>query len=166
VSARGTSRFWLPVLAAAAAAIVVASLGATMTDLGPWYQSLTKPSWQPPDWAFGPAWTVIFALAAISGVIAWRFAETDAQREWIIGLFAINGVLNILWSALFFRFHRPDWALYEVVPLWLSILVPIIAFSRYAKTASLLLVPYLAWVSFAALLNYEIVRLNGPLGGG
>jgi translocator protein len=166
VSARGTSSFWLPVLAAAAAAIVVASLGATMTDLGPWYQSLTKPSWQPPDWAFGPAWTVIFALAAISGVIAWRLAETDAQREWIIGLFAINGVLNILWSALFFRFHRPDWALYEVVLLWLSVLVLIVAFWRYAKAASWLLVPYLAWVSFAALLNYEIVRLNGPLGGG
>jgi translocator protein len=166
VSARGSSTLWLPVLAAAAAAIVVASLGATMTDLGPWYQSLTKPSWQPPDWAFGPAWTVIFALAAISGVIAWRRAETDAQREWIIGLFAINGVLNILWSALFFRFHRPDWALYEVAFLWLSVLVLIITFSRYAKAASWLLVPYLAWVSFAALLNYEVVRLNGPFGGG
>jgi benzodiazapine receptor len=119
VSTKGSSSLWLPVLAAAAAAIVVASLGMTMTDLGPWYQGLQKPSWQPPDWAFGPAWTVIFALAAISGVVAWRNAETDAQREWIIILFAINGTLNILWSALFFRFHRPDWALYEVAFLWL-----------------------------------------------
>jgi translocator protein len=156
----GQSRLWLPVLAAASAAIVVALLGASMTDLGPWYQSLEKPSWQPPDWLFGPAWTVIFALAAMSGVAAWRAARDDASREWVIGLFAINGVLNILWSALFFRLHRPDWALVEVVLLWASILVPIVVFVRYSKAASALLVPYLAWVSFAALLNLEIVRLN------
>jgi translocator protein len=166
VSARGSSSLWVPVLAAAAAAIVVASVGSTMTDLGPWYQSLKKPSWQPPDWAFGPAWTLIFALAAIAGVVAWRRAETDAQREWIIVLFAINGVLNILWSTLFFRFHRPDWALYEVALLWLSVVVPIVVFARYAKAASWLLAPYLAWVTFAALLNFGVVKLNGPFGGG
>ena len=157
---------WLPVLGAGAAALLVASLGATITDLGPWYQSLQRPSWQPPDWLFGPAWTIIFALAAISGVVAWRNAPTDADREWIIGLFAINGVLNILWSALFFRMHRPDWALFEVAFLWLSILLPIIVFYRYARLASWLLVPYLAWVTFAAALNLAIVRLNGPFGGG
>ena len=158
------SNLWLPVLGAAAAAILVASLGATMTELGPWYHELKKPSWQPPDWLFGPAWTLIFALAACAGVVAWRNARSDADREWIIGLFAINGTLNVLWSALFFRLHRPDWALIEVALLWLSMLVPMIVFSRYAKTASLLLVPYLAWVSFAAFLNFEIVRLNGPFG--
>lgn len=155
---------WMPVLAAGAAALLVASLGATMTDLGPWYQSLEKPSWQPPDWLFGPAWTIIFALAAVSGVVAWRDAPTDADREWVIGLFAINGVLNILWSALFFRLHRPDWALIEVAALWLSILLPIIIFARYSKLASLLLLPYLAWVSFAAILNLAIVQLNAPFG--
>jgi len=90
-------------------------------------------------------------------------ARTDAEREWIIGLFAINGTLNVVWSALFFRLHRPDWALIEVVFLWLSVLVPMIVFSRYAKLASWLL-PYLVWVSFAAFLNWEIVRLNGPFG--
>lgn len=158
------STFWLPVLAAAAAAILVASLGATMTDLGPWYQNLEKPSWQPPDWLFGPAWTVIFALAATSGVLAWQNAPTESQREWVIGLFAINGTLNVVWSLLFFRLQRPDWALIEVAFLWLSVLVPILVFWRYDKTAGWVLVPYLAWVSFAALLNWEIVRLNGPFG--
>jgi benzodiazapine receptor len=160
----GTANLWLSVLGAAAAAVLVASLGATMTDLGPWYQALEKPSWQPPDWLFGPAWTLIFALAAIAGVIAWRRAETDSQREWIIALFAINGTLNILWSALFFRLHRPDWSLIESVFLWLSVLALILAFYRYARRASWLLVPYLAWVTFAMILNYAIVRLNGPFG--
>ena len=98
-----------------------------------------------------------------SAGVAWRNARTDAEREWIIGLFAINGTLNVVWSALFFRLHRPDWALIEVVFLWLSVLVPMIVFSRYAKLANWLL-PYLVWVSFAAFLNWEIVRLNGPFG--
>lgn len=159
------SGLWLPVLAAGAAAIVVAMLGGTMTDIGPWYQSLKKPDWQPPDWAFGPAWTVIFALAALSAAFAWRDAPTHGAREWVIGLFAVNGVLNVLWTALFFRLHRPDWALIEVVLLWLSILVPLLVFARYSRPAALLLVPYLAWVSFAAYLNYTIVALNGPFGG-
>jgi translocator protein len=160
------SSLWLPVLGAAAAAILVASLGSTMTEHEPWYHELNKPSWQPPDWLFGPAWTLIFALAACAGVLAWRNARTEADRDWIIGLFAINGTLNVLWSALFFRLQRPDWALIEVAFLWLLVLVPIIVFSSYAKSASLLLVPYLAWVNFAALLNWEIVRLNGPFGAG
>jgi benzodiazapine receptor len=159
------SSLWLPVLGGAAAAILVAVLGGSMTDLGPWYQALKKPSWQPPDWLFGPAWTIIFALAAASGIVAWRNAVTDAQREWIIGLFAINGTLNVVWSMLFFRFQRPDWALIESAFLWLSVLIPMIVFSRYSKTSSWLLVPYLAWVTFAAFLNWEIVRLNGPFGG-
>ena len=115
--------------------------------------------------AVRPGLDADFALAAAAGVVAWRNARTDAEREWIIGLFAINGTLNVVWSALFFRLHRPDWALIEVVFLWLSVLVPMIVFSRYAKLASWLLVPYLVWVSFAAFLNWEIVRLNGPFGG-
>jgi translocator protein len=155
------SSLWIPVLVAACAAIVVAVLGASITELGPWYRNLKKPEWQPPDWVFGPAWTIIFALAAVSGITAWRAAPSESSREWVIGFFAINGFLNVLWSALFFRLQRPDWALIEVAFLWLSILVPVVAFSRYSMPASALLVPYLAWVSFAALLNFEVARLNG-----
>jgi len=156
------SPLWTQVLAAAAAAVVVAALGATMTDIGPWYQSLDKPWFQPPDWAFGPAWTVIFALAALAGVTAWRAAPTGANREWIIGLFAINGFLNVLWTILFFRLQRPDWALIEVGVLWLSVLVLLIYLGRMSKLAGALILPYLAWVAFAGLVNYEVVRLNGP----
>jgi len=154
----------LPIAVAAGSAILVASVGATMTDIGPWYQGLAKPSWQPPDWLFGPAWTLIFALAALSAATAWRDAPDQASREWMVGLFAINGVLNILWSALFFRLRRPDWALVEVAFLWLSVLALILLLRRYSRLAAWLLSPYLAWVTFAAVLNLAVVRLNAPFG--
>jgi translocator protein len=154
--------FWRPVVIAAAAAIFIGVLGGTLTDTGPWYQSLHKPPWQLPDWLFGPAWTLIFALATASAVYAWRRASNRVEREWVVGLFALNGFFNVLWSTLFFAMRRPDWALIEVVFLWLSILLPIIVFWRFAKPASLYLVPYILWVSFAAFLNLTVVRLNAP----
>jgi len=149
-------------LAAAAAASFVAILGASLTDIGPWYQALNKPSWQPPDWLFGPAWTLIFALTALSGVISWRATRRRADREWLIGLFALNGFLNILWSLLFFRLRRPDWALAEVALLWTSVLLLVVVTGRHSGTARWLLLPYLIWVAFAGWLNLAIVRLNGP----
>ena len=133
-----------------------------MTDIGPWYLSLKQPAWKPPDWAFGPAWTIIFALAAASGVAAWRSAPSQASREWLLGLFALNGFLNVLWSLLYFRLQRPDWALMEVGLLWLSVLLLMVVTGRYSRKASLLLAPYLVWIAFAAALNAATVRLNGP----
>jgi translocator protein len=153
-----------PVVLAALAAAVVAGLGALMTDLGPWYQALAQPAWKPPDWAFGPAWTLIFALVAASGAQAWRAAPGQAQREWLLALFALNGFLNVLWSLLYFRLHRPDWALMEVGVLWLSVLLLMVVIWRYSRGASLLLLPYLAWIAFAGALNAATVRLNGPFG--
>jgi tryptophan-rich sensory protein len=151
-----------PIVVAGLAALFVAVLGGTLTDIGPWYQNLAKPSWQPPDWIFGPAWTLIFALAAISAATAWRYAPRRETREWLVALFALNGFLNLLWSLLFFRMRRPDLAFIEVFLLWGSILVLILFLRRLSPTASLLLWPYLAWVTFAAVLNWAIVRLNGP----
>ena len=88
---------------AAAWGIAVAGCGAWLTDISSWYHAIRKPSWQPPDWLFGPAWTVILGLASYSAYLAWRDAETPAGRTQIAGLFIINGLLNILWSPLFFR---------------------------------------------------------------
>lgn len=150
------------VLIAAGAAMAVAALGGTITDLGAWYRGLHKPPWQPPDAAFGVIWTVIFALCACAGSIAWRKAASRRTREWLIGLFALNGFLNVLWSLLFFRLHRPDWGLVEVADLWLSILFLMVFLARTSATASALLAPYLVWVTIAAALNFEVVRLNGP----
>lgn len=153
-----------PVLVAASAALFVAVLGGLMTDIGDWYLDLSQPAWKPPDWAFGPAWTLIFALAAYSGVEGWRAAPDQASREWLIGLFALNGFLNVLWSLLFFRLQRPDWALYEVGFLWLSVLLLMVVLRRYSRKASWLLLPYLIWIAFAAALNAATVSLNGPFG--
>lgn len=155
-----TQRQLVPVMIAALVAVLVASLGASVTDLGPWYQSLRKPAWQPPDWLFGPAWTVIFALTALSAAQAWRDAPDQASREWMVGLFALNGFLNVLWSFLFFRLQRPDLALVEVVAFWLSIVALIVVLNRYSRTAGLLLIPYLVWVGFAGVLNWAILSLN------
>lgn len=159
------SRSWaIPVIFAALAALGIAMLGATMTDLGPWYQSLQKPEWTPPGPAFPIAWTGIFALAAWAAVTAWRAAPNTRQADWLIGMFALNGFLNIMWSILFFRLQRPDWAFFEVLLLWLSIAALVVQCWRYSRLSALLLLPYLVWVTIAAALNWRVVELNGPFG--
>jgi len=160
-----TKRFpFRAVLVAAASAIAVAGIGGSLTTIGPWYRHLHKPSWTPPDVAFGVIWTLIFALATVSAVTAWVGAKSQTRREWLIGLFALNGFLNILWTLLFFRLERPDWALIEVAPFWLSIAILIGFIWRLSRTASLLLIPYLIWVSIATKLNLDIVHLNPRAG--
>ncbi len=149
---------------AAGAASLVAAVGATLTDLGPWYRSLAQPAWAPPDLLFPVAWTTIFALAALSAATAWRTIADPRQREWLVALFAFNGFLNLLWSLLFFRARRPDWALAEVGLLWVSILLLILFVRRHSQPAAWLLLPYLGWVSVAAVLNLAVVRLNAPFG--
>lgn len=151
---------WIPWLVGIAGATVVAVAGMMLTDIGPWYRALRKPSWQPPDWAFGPAWTLIFTAAVFSGVEAWTRAGDETTRTTVLVLFAINGLANMAWSWLFFTRKRPDWALLEIPVLWLSIATPIVVFLPFAPLASALLVPYLLWVSFAGFLNWTIVRLN------
>ncbi len=143
------------------AGAVTLGVGGVLTEIGPWYRGLRKPSWQPPDWLFGPAWTVIMALAAWSGVVAWRHAPGVPERAMVMALFVLNSILNIGWSLFFFKWRRPDWALLEVVPLWGSVLLLILEVGGYSARGAWLLVPYLAWVSFAAYLNRTIVRLNG-----
>ncbi len=155
----GDQKF-LIIAVAAGAAIVVAVLGAVLTDIGDWYFSLQKPAWQPPDWAFGPAWTIVFTTTATAGVIAWL--RGPDERALIGTAFVVNGILNVAWSLLFFRLRRPDWALVEVVVFWLSIAALIVICGRVDRLAGWLLVPYIAWVSFATFLNFTIVKLNRP----
>jgi translocator protein len=154
----------LAIAIAAMWGLLVAGLGAWLTELSPWYYALRKPAWQPPDWLFGPAWSVILALASLAAFLAWRNAQDRPSRILIIVLFSANGVLNLLWSPLFFTRRRPDWALAEVPFLWLSIMAPIVLLAPISRAASLLMVPYLVWVSFALVLNLAIVRLNRPFG--
>ncbi len=153
---------WDAVLIAGLAAILIAAIGATMTDLGPWYQNLQQPSWRIPDAAFGVVWTVIFSLAALSAAKGWTSTRSPSKRQGLVTLFAFNGFFNVLWSLLFFKMQRPDYALTEVAFLWLTVLALIIYLWPISKRASILLWPYLIWVSIAAFLTYEIVQLNGP----
>ncbi len=152
------------IAAAAGAALAVGAIGGTLTDISPWYLNLAMPSWKPPDWAFGPIWTAILSLAAAAGVISWRREPTPIGRRRILTLFALNGSFNVIWSLLFFKLQRPDLALWEVGGLWLSILLLILAFRRGAPLASLLLTPYLIWVTIASALNYQVVEMNAPFG--
>ncbi len=154
----------LPIVIAAVLALGTAVVGGTITVLDEWYYSLQQPGWAPPGYMFGIIWTAIFALIAIAGVLGWEKAPTRRDAEVMLGMFAFNGFLNLLWSFLFFRMQRPDWAFYELILLWISIAGLIVFCGRFSKLSSVLLVPYLVWVTIAGALNYQVVQLNGPFG--
>ena len=150
------------VIAAIVWAVLLGGLGGALTTIGPWYRNLRKPVFQPPDWLFGPAWTVILGVTAWAGVVAWNATADPAAHRVIVILYAVNFVAHFAWSPLFFTVKRPDWALIEVVFLWLSVLALAVFLRPISVAASWMIVPYLAWVSFAAILNLAIVRLNAP----
>ncbi|MCA3559680.1 MAG: tryptophan-rich sensory protein [Aestuariivirga sp.] len=156
--------FLWPLGIASVAAIVVAIAGAVLTETGPWYGNLKKPSWKPPDWAFGPVWTTIFVLTVIATALAWQAAAGTGARPLIFWALAINAVVNIAWSGIFFKLRRPDWALREVVLLWCSVLSLVLVLGSVSAWAGVLLLPYLLWVSAASVLNLRIVQMNGPFG--
>lgn len=152
----------LTIFIAASTAVIVLVVGAKLTTVGEWYKNLIKPRWNPPDWIFGPAWTVILGLAACAGVLSWNNAYQWNEKLLVLTLFAINIFFHVLWSPLFFNLRRPDWALVEIPFLWLSIVGLIIGLAPISSVASYLLLPYLLWVSFATFLNWKIVKLNAP----
>jgi tryptophan-rich sensory protein len=131
----------------------------TASEVPGWYRTLAKPAIAPPDWVFGPAWTLLYALMAIA---AWRVWESAASplRTWGLALFLVQLILNFAWSLIFFRQHDLGAALAEVVVLWVAIGVTTLVFSRVSPAAAWLMAPYLAWVTFAAVLNAAFWRLN------
>lgn len=150
----------LPIIVAALVTVLMLGIGGALTNVGPWYAALQKPTWNPPNWVFGPAWTLILGLAAWAGVLGWEAAASGQGRTLVVALFAVNIVLHMLWSPLFFNLQRPDWALVEIPFLWLSIVALMVVLAPLSMLAALLLMPYLLWVTFAAGLNLAIVRLN------
>lgn len=127
-----------------------------------WYPSLRKPTWTPPAWLFGPVWTVLYLCMAVAAWLVWRRAERPERRTALI-LFAIQLVLNVAWSGLFFGLGRPGLAFAEILVLWGAIAATLWAFGRVSTPAAWLFVPYLAWVSFAAALNGSIWWMNSGL---
>lgn len=152
------------VVVAVGCLVALLAAGGLATEVGPWYRDLRKPSWNPPDWLFGPAWTVILGLATWAGVLAWDAAPDSVARTRVAVLFGANALLHFLWSPLFFKWRRPDWAFVEVWFLWASVLALAVGLWPYSQLAGWLMVPYLLWVTFAAYLNYVIVQLNRPFG--
>jgi tryptophan-rich sensory protein len=126
---------------------------------GEWYASLKKPSWNPPGWVFGPVWTALHAMMAVAAWLVWKRGGWAAQRR-PLALFLGQLILNAAWTPLFFGLHRPGLAFAEIVLLWLAIAATLVAFRPVSRVAAWLLAPYLAWVSFAAGLNFTLWRLN------
>ena len=148
---------------AAGCALALGVAGGATTPLTPWYRNLAKPSWQPPDWLFGPAWSLILVGAATAAVFGWNAAGPDGRTDLIIA-FAVNAVFFLLWSPLFFVAKRPDWAMIEWVFLWASVAAVAYVVWRESPFGALFVLPYLAWVSFAGVLNRAIVIRNRPFG--
>jgi tryptophan-rich sensory protein len=132
---------------------------ATTSEIQTWYRTIDKPSWNPPDAVFGPVWTVLYLLMATAAWLVWRSGELSATRI-ALGWFAVQLVLNTLWSFLFFGMHQPGWAFAELLLLWLVIAATAAQFFSHSRPAGWLMMPYLAWVTFAGALNFAIWQLN------
>ena len=132
----------------------------TITGVNSWYQTIEKPSWNPPNWIFGPVWTTLYILMGISLYLVWKSSAEWRIKKTAILLFSLQLLLNFFWSYIFFNQQQIGLAFVDIVLMWFSILATIILFSRINIAAGWLLVPYISWVSFAAILNFTIWRLN------
>ncbi len=151
--------FGILAIIAVAATSVVGQL-ATYPNLAPWYAGLVKPSFNPPNWIFGPVWTTLYLLMAFAVWRILRLPEASAERRWALILFFIQLALNAAWSWMFFAAHNPLLGLINIVPQILLILATIATFYQLDKFAACCIVPLAGWVCFAAVLNFEIWKLN------
>ena len=124
-----------------------------------WYAALHKPVWNPPAWIFGPVWTVLYLMMGVAAWLVWCEGGWKT-RLWPLRLFLVQLLLNAIWTPLFFGMHQIGLALVDIALLWLSLAATLIVFWRVRRPAGLLLIPYLAWVSFATFLNFTLWRMN------
>jgi tryptophan-rich sensory protein len=141
-----------------AACFAAAAIGGYFSP-GEWYAGLRKPAWNPPNWLFGPVWSALYTMMGVAAWLIWRRGGFAANGP-ALRCFLAQLALNALWSSLFFGLRRPGLALIEILLLWLAIAATLALFWRAQRAAGLLLVPYLAWVSFASVLNFTLWRLN------
>ncbi len=152
----------LKLLACLAVVLVAGGIGslATTKAIPTWYKGLTKPSFNPPNWLFGPAWTLLYLLMAVAAWLVWKQGSGAAGVKPALAVFLVQLVLNTLWSVFFFGLRSPLAGLVDIAVLWLAILATIVLFFRVSVPAGILLLPYIAWVTFAAALNAAVLRLN------
>lgn len=132
----------------------------TAPAIGNWYAGLQKPPFNPPNWVFMPVWTALYAMMAVAAFLVWRAGFENRWTRPALLAFVVQLGLNFLWSLLFFGRQQPFYALLDIAALWIMIVVTMVLFLRVSRPAGLLLVPYLAWVTFASVLNFELWRLN------
>lgn len=151
-------RPWLVLIGFVAACLAAGAIGSLLTASGlrEWYPTLIKPIWNPPSWVFGPVWTLLYILMGVSAWLVWR--RGGWSRAHVV--FGVQLLLNAAWSGLFFGLRSPGLAFAEIVALWLAIASTLVVFWRISAAAGALLVPYLGWVTFAAVLNGALWRLN------
>jgi tryptophan-rich sensory protein len=149
---------WLALVGWILLSFSAAALGG-LAGPGEWYRLLNKPSWNPPNWIFGPVWTALYTAMGVAAWLVWRRGGWSTQRPALM-TFLIQLALNALWSPLFFGLRAPGLAFAEIIFLWFAILATLVLFWRRHTVAGVLFVPYLAWVSFAAVLNFVLWRMN------
>jgi tryptophan-rich sensory protein len=132
----------------------------TMPAIGTWYASLQKPFFNPPNWLFAPAWAILFALMGIALYLVWEKGFKEKSVKIATKIFGMQLALNVLWSVWFFGLKSPLFAFFEIILLWIIIFATIWQFNKVSKKAAFLLIPYIAWVSFAAALNFAVWLLN------
>lgn len=152
----------IPLVSSIGICFLAAAIGAAYTTgaINTWYITLNKPFFNPPNWIFGPVWTLLYLMMGISLYIFWNTKTNAKEKRLGLSLFFVQLALNVLWSILFFGLKSPIAALIGIIFLWLAIYLTIKKFLRASKLAGWLLVPYLAWVSFATILNLSIALLN------
>lgn len=154
---------WIKLIVSIAVPVAVGVTSSLFTtpEINGWYKTINKPSWQPPNWLFGPVWTTLYIMMGIALYLIWNSNHIPARKKrhaiivWVVQL-----ILNFFWSFIFFNQHQFGWALAEIILLWIFILLTIFAFAKISKAAAWLLVPYISWVSFATILTYTIYELN------
>ena len=132
----------------------------SQTNMSVWLATLNKPSWNPPSWLFGPVWTILYALMGLALWLIWKSHADETSKRIALFVFALQLFLNFWWSLLFFRFHSPGLALINILLMIGVIIITLFRFAPISRKACWLLVPYLLWVCFAAILNYAIWFMN------
>lgn len=154
------TRAYLPYVLCIGLSLAAGFIGSffTFDSITTWYNTLTQPSWTPPNWVFGPVWTTLYVLMGVAAALVYKSGQ---KGRWLaLSLFFFHLVVNAAWSIVFFGMHEPAAALLIIKALWLLIVAMMIFFWRYSRTATYLLIPYLVWVTYASTLNLGIILLN------
>ncbi len=153
-------RAWGPFALCIVLALAAGGIGSiyTLPSITTWYASLVQPSWTPPNWVFGPVWTTLYVLMGISAGLVWKSSKPG--KKFALGIFFAHLIVNTAWSVVFFGLHDALAALMIIKSLWVLIVILMILFWKYSRTAAYLLIPYLLWVTYATSLNLGIILLN------